>query len=337
MVIGHCNCPAALYKFIYNMPVFFFFSGYFFSTSKLMYPRDYLKKKVKALWWPFVKYSTFFLLIHNLLYGVYFEQEYYTLTKIIKNALLIPFMFGNDPLIGGYWFLNNLFYSILLVVGISLVIKKRFPDVEDNVLSIIMVVISVIVFILSQLIFNITDMSQMSIVVSLCFSLSCYSLGYLFSANDLFDKIMNPTWYCALLAGLALYLSSRYYSILRPFTDASVVSMVYVLIMALIGIYFTYSIAHFFNMYCGGQGVLRFLGYNTLTILTWHFLSLKVLDMALVFIHGMPMSSMVSLQHLPTDMFIKNGWILYAIVGVGLPMCGICVKRYIIENIDMGK
>ena len=55
-------------------------------------------------------------------------------------------------------------------------------------------------------------------------------------------------------------------------------------------------------------------------ILTWHFLSFKILDMILVVTHGLPISSMVSMYHLPSDMFFEHGWVLYTLIGVSLPL-----------------
>lgn len=76
MVIGHAGCPSALFRFIYifHMPAFFFFSGYFLKISKLDKTKDYLIKKINALYWPFVKWSVVFLVFHNLLHYIYFEK-----------------------------------------------------------------------------------------------------------------------------------------------------------------------------------------------------------------------------------------------------------------------
>lgn len=169
MVVGHSGCPSLLSKFIYifHMPLFFFFSGFFFNTKKLHPAKDYIKRKVKVLWWPFVKWSTFFLIVHNILYYIYFEKEFFTINEIVKKALLIPLMYGNDPLIGGYWFLNNLFYSIIFIIALSL-FMKRF-EMNDARISVIATIISVLGFVLSQFLSNVSGIGALSIVVSLFF------------------------------------------------------------------------------------------------------------------------------------------------------------------------
>lgn len=298
------------------MPVFFFFSGFFFSSSKLSSPKEYLRKKVKALWWPFVKWSVFFLIIHNLLFYIYFEQEFFSCKEIIKQVFLIPFMYGNDPLIGGFWFLNNLFYSIVIVVALSLFFLRI--HMSEKQIAITITSLSVFGLIIAQFIYNNLGVNIFSHVVGLLCSLACYALGYMFSVTGIFEKVMKPKVSLVLLSAVLLFLSAKYLSVLRPFTGFSPALMPYVLFMALTGIYFVYSVSHF--MWGILSSKIEYIGNNTLHILTWHFLSFKILDMILVVTHGLPISSMVSMYHLPTDMFFKHGWILYAIIGVLLPL-----------------
>lgn len=279
------------------------------------------------MWWPFVKWSIFFLITHNLLFYIYFEQEFFSYKKIIRQAFLIPFMYGNDPLIGGFWFLNNLFYSIVIVVALSAAfIRWRMSEKK---VAITITSLSVLGLIVAQFIYNNLGVNIFSHVVGLLCSLACFTLGYMFSATELFEKVMKPKVFFVLLSTILLFLSAKFLSVLRPFTGFSPVLMPYVLFMALIGIYFIYSVSHF--MVVGGiSAKIKYIGNNTLHILTWHFLSFKILDMILVLSHGMPLSSMVSMYHLPTDMFFEHGWILYAIIGVTLPlvMLTLCNKLF---------
>ena len=67
MVIAHAEAPGWLCKFIFefHMPLFFITAGYFFSLKYLNDEASFVKKRVKGLYWPFVKWSVFFLIIHN--------------------------------------------------------------------------------------------------------------------------------------------------------------------------------------------------------------------------------------------------------------------------------
>lgn len=70
MVLGHSGIPYYIYDFIYlfHMGLFFFVSGYFLKLPKdldnVKWHQDYycfFKKKLKALWLPFIEYGLFFL------------------------------------------------------------------------------------------------------------------------------------------------------------------------------------------------------------------------------------------------------------------------------------
>lgn len=136
---------------------------------------------------------------------------------------------------------------------------------------------------------------------------------------------MRPNWLFMLLAGITLFISATCLSVIRPFIGSPAFLMVYVLIMALIGIYLIYTTSYILNEQTAMSVRIMvdrivYIGRNTLSILTWHFLSFKLLDFTLVLIYEQPISAMVSMYRLPTDMFFKNSWILYSIVGVVLPL-----------------
>ena len=67
MVIAHAEAPGWLCKFVFefHMPLFFITAGYFFSTRYLHDEATFVKKRVKGLYWPFVKWALFFLILHN--------------------------------------------------------------------------------------------------------------------------------------------------------------------------------------------------------------------------------------------------------------------------------
>ena len=72
MVIAHAEAPGWLCKFIFefHMPLFFITAGYFFSTRYLNDEATFVKKRIKGLYWPFVKWALFFLVIHNWMFDI---------------------------------------------------------------------------------------------------------------------------------------------------------------------------------------------------------------------------------------------------------------------------
>lgn len=113
MVIGHSGCPDYLHRFIYmfHMPCFFFISGYLLNDKYLTDLRTGLIKRVKASYWPFVKWSLIFLLFHNLFACLHIYADSYSLQEFGIKVIRILTMTGSEPLLGGYWFLISLFWA----------------------------------------------------------------------------------------------------------------------------------------------------------------------------------------------------------------------------------
>ena len=123
MVVGHSECPGALCAFIYefHMPLFFITAGYFFSLRYLDDEAAFVKKRLKGLYVPFVKWSVVFLLLHNLMFdfGVMNEQygnagggvtHPYTWHQIQQNLWnILTAMGGYDQFLNGaFWFFRGL-------------------------------------------------------------------------------------------------------------------------------------------------------------------------------------------------------------------------------------
>ena len=79
MVIAHAEAPGWLCKFIFefHMPLFFITAGYFFSIRYLHDEATFVKKRIKGLYWPFVKWALFFLILHNWMFDIGILNEVY--------------------------------------------------------------------------------------------------------------------------------------------------------------------------------------------------------------------------------------------------------------------
>lgn len=132
MVLGHAcfdKMPGVPYFFefvaMFHMPIFFIASGYCFKPKYLKAPKAYLKSKIKGIYWPYVKWCLLFLLLHNIFFYLHlYSDQYgylnnvsslYTLTEIKTRAFeIIVKMRSAEQLLGGYWFLQALFFGSLI-------------------------------------------------------------------------------------------------------------------------------------------------------------------------------------------------------------------------------
>ena len=190
MVMGHSGCPELLWKVIYlfHMPFFFFISGYFYRADKVL-KAGYIMSKVKSLWVPFVKWSILFLLLHNVFFKIGILDTILSLKDILKRVILIPFMYGNDELIGGYWFIKDLFYSTMFIILLcKLPFIRKLGDIKISTLFFLCmtIVFGAILAIYSRnhsVIFR-----EICIIVS---SATFFSFGYFLSNNKYFKIFLK--------------------------------------------------------------------------------------------------------------------------------------------------
>lgn len=129
VVIGHSGCPSMLKDIIYlfHMPFFFFISGYCFKDKYLTDFRTFFLHRIKGLYFPFIKYTLIFILLHNLLFSIdIYSVEYGTGNgKIIYNLddfprlIIAAFRFNTqEQLLGVFWFIKSLFFGSFVFWGL---------------------------------------------------------------------------------------------------------------------------------------------------------------------------------------------------------------------------
>ena len=127
MCAGHAEGPKPIISFIYmfHMPVFFIAAGYFFDKKYLSDPWTFCVKRFKGLYVPFVKWSVFFLIFHNLFFKIGLMNEQYgnwdggvthpyTWYQFWQRLVHIVFSMGgyDEFLAGAFWFFRALLVSL---------------------------------------------------------------------------------------------------------------------------------------------------------------------------------------------------------------------------------
>lgn len=129
MVMGHAGIPKCINDFFhcFRMPAFIIASGYFFKLKYLDNKWGYFQRRTEGVYFPFVKYSIIFLLLHNVFFyfGIINDQygsasgecaKLFSVYGIIQTAInIVTRMEGYDfMLLAGFWFLRALYIGSLL-------------------------------------------------------------------------------------------------------------------------------------------------------------------------------------------------------------------------------
>lgn len=323
MVIGHSGCPQFLFKFIYlfHMPLFFFCSGIFFKEmSSLVSVGTYLKKRIKGLYVPFVKWSVIFLILHNLfmevgLYNVYYGFEdgtaIYTRTDIIQRLCKIFFLMnGYEELLGGFWFIRSLFVSCLLIAVVSLILKYSFKY-KYWLICLSFLVLTVLIRRISP------DIELWREISMGCLGAMFYMFGYLLMS---YSRLWQ-NWYCALLFCLSLFFFFYYfrngismgcgYNKVVPFSLSAISG-------SLLIIYLSIQLDNKTSLI---KYILYYIGNHTLEILALHFLAFRFVSYIITIIYS------VDIIHVAEHPVIKDvstlpcyWWTIYSVAGISIPL-----------------
>lgn len=316
MVMIHSGIPGETVVSMFHMPLFFVMSGYCFKDKSLQLPsKDYFLKKVKTLWWPYVKWSMIFLLCHNLFFHLNILNEeygykeshsaFYSWTDIYSHAWHIMLMMSDHEylIVGGYWFMKQIFFgSLIAYVVLKLFKTVRWRMCEIGVL-IGMMMFSVI-FKKKVPFFGLDALTFMSALLII--------FGYYYHKRQILQS-WNWTSLFAFLVLVGSYFWSGSMLSLDSFTAIPY------LMTAFCGSIMIFNISTWINQQNWEyvNDTLVFIGNHTFEILTWHFLCFKLVNILRIAIYGYDIKM---LAMYPTITPTETWCVLYAIVGIFIPI-----------------
>lgn len=317
VVLGHSWVNSAIESFVlmFHVPAFFLLSGYCFKDKHLQNPKGYYVKKIRGIYFPYVKYSILFLLLHNLFFklNIYNDAsvgylgrsaQLYSIHDVLLRAFkIVTGLHGHDELLGAFWFLPELLYGLLIFYCLIYVLghdKIYFVSLVCFILALIMKHYS----------FHVPHIG----IDANSFLAACFiSLGYWAKKAK-----VNPNIYLSVLILLFLgVLSLAGYSIsMNNYTCKN--AFIFVL-YAIGGGYSIWSVSSVFKESGFISKLLVFAGDNSIYILTFHFLAFKLVSLLIIKLYHLPIYLLASF---PTIIeFSQNGWfIIYCLVGVFIPL-----------------
>lgn len=123
MVMAH-SCPPQLLKnivYLFHIGLFYYASGWLFNEDYLNSPLSFVKRKLKGLYIPYVKWGLFYFLLVNIMSLILFGS----VDQNLKNVADILLFRNVHLLISPLWFLKSLFISEMFFFCILYFFRKR--------------------------------------------------------------------------------------------------------------------------------------------------------------------------------------------------------------------
>lgn len=345
VVLAHAAAPTYLSRFAYmvGVPAFFVLSGFFFRWDNLERPSEFIVRRIKRLYIPFIKWGIILLLLHNWFFQIGFLSEIYGNAKggvthpydWIQSAQhlwsMVFNMSGYDPfLAGAFWFFRSLLLANIVFL-LLLKASRKFSFLKSPILQTTSVVALAFLLALWQsgMGLHITGVAQggyrelMGIVL----------MGIGFLLRQVEDSPQTGIWKNSIVMfAVSLIVLLVLVSVYPVSMAAKPASMLSVLLLALAGtasFVCLRATAQLIEKYSSKYSKhLQFIGENTLYILLFHLIAFKLVSMIKVSVYGLDWEMIGGhpvVQHEVGDYF----WILYAIVGVYIPLIPIAVWKVV--------
>ena len=222
---------------------------------------------------------------------------------LLRLLHIVTAMRDNEELLGGYWFLHSLFFGSIIFYVARKVIGKIF--VCGGIL--LCLAFASKLFDVDVPYFGIGSRTFLAAFFIMC----GHALG--------FYQVKIPTQWYVLLAS-ALFVGAGAYFIHTSMVTYTYVKVLPYAITAIIGTIMLFGISTLILQKDGKTNkFLVFVGGHTLDVLTWHFLSFKLVSLLLIWIYGWPIEHLAEFPVI-TDLAGRGWWALYFLVGSGVPL-----------------
>ena len=336
VVTAHAAAPTYVSRFAYMVavPAFFVCAGYFFNPDYLERKTTFVVRRARRLYFPFVKWSLLFLLLHNLLFPLGLLSETYGNAAggvtppydwhtAVQNLWSIVFnMSGYDVfLAGAFWFFRALLLSsiafMLLFKGATLIKWLKNPTLQVAAVGTLTFLLALWQSVEGLRITGVAQGGYRELM-----GITFMSIGFLFRHNNHTpiaatwnNPIVGLTWSSVVLGLLvAFFPVSMTPSTHNPLAVAALT------LAGSTAFVWLYGLSHYLSLIPRGvPRVIAYIGDNSIYIFGFHLLAFKLVSIIKVLAYGMPWE-MVGGHPVVTEQRDDAFWLAYLFVGAGLPL-----------------
>lgn len=299
-----------------GVPSFFFINGYLYNHKYSLAPIKAVIKKFKAYYVPFVGFSLFFWLFHNLFVLLHLTSEKaYSIKDYIINFVKIFAMHMESELNGPMWFLR----ALLIMVCAYIFIESFAMNISDrNARYLVIAVVVLVLYALSETKLGTTSYNLNRVMNCMVF----FFTGTVIREYGL-DKSIAKHKTIVFIAGLAIFIVNCHFfkggfGVKEHFLDIP---------GNICGILAVFALANYKAIY-ENKAVL-FFGNASLDVMSLHFLAFKVPSLIYITLRGLELER---LEDVPVLKGTHGAdFVLYIIFGLAL-----CAAEYYLRSRIMG-
>lgn len=326
MVMGHVlSWDMVIRKaiFTFHMPLFFLMSGYCFNEKYLDDAKQFVVRKMKGIYVPFVAFSLVFLALHNVFchWNIYDPDWLYGWKDYLWEAgRIVTRMSHNEGLLGTFWFLKELFWgNLIFFVSYKLVkwVIGHWNSKNGKCKAEWMTVIGLIL--LTELVctFHIRvpyfGIGQTSLYAAFFIAFGCMWKRSNWSTSRWW------VWIIGVVSVIAeAYLTKRTISI----DTQTPLTLIYYAATAIFATMVVFEVSRYINTRLHGvvKSLMLFTGEHTLSIMALHFSTFKIVSFGYILVCGLSIERLVDFPVLRDYANTGVGVLLYMFAGVVIPL-----------------
>lgn len=344
MVWGHAvvwGTPVCNIIYTFHMPLFFLMSGYCFKEKYLGDAKQFVIRKLKGIYIPYVAFSLIFLALHNVFTQIYIYDAGWTYgwkDFAWHASRIVTRMSSSEYLLSPFWFLKELFWGNLIFYAtlklVKWVIEKWRLKVGDLKLGAEWVTV-IGLFVLAEVACLIHfRVPYFTITNTTIYAAFFIAVGYLWKKSE-----FNPDKWWIWLLGIAAVALEVVLVGGTAVNDRTPVTMLYYTIPAILGTMVVFNVSKFIDKVLSGRGktFMLFLGNHTIFIVALQFLVFRLVAYCYIQMNGLPIERLLDSPTI--NELATNGWgvLVYTMVAVLLPLfleyLWTLVKKKVIKDV----
>lgn len=307
---------------------FFLCMGYFFNPEHVARPAEYVERRARQLYLPFLKWAILLLVLHNLWFPLGLLSETvgssqgvlhpYSWHEFSQRLWSIGFnMSGYDEFMAAsFWvfrtlLLANIGFLVLFILGRKI---SRFETDKEIGWAIFTVsFLAVLWLVLGEL--DVTGVAQGGYRELLGLFFIC--CGFLFRQ---YRATLEVDWRTYLLC-LCVWLPIAWYYPVSMTPQADILHFLVLPLPAFAGFMLLLGLSELLSKFKNiATRTLVYIGENYLCVIAFHILAFKLISMLKVGVYGMPWSQVAEHPVVSGGYWWDGFFLLYLVAGVCLPL-----------------